>query len=206
MNPYMEDIPLSDYSSSLKTPTMMTEASDPSLEETMNIYPMSPCELSSFDELIGEDPTNNVDFAEYHHPLDILNMLELTLFDEPSTELSNEPSKDPSDDPSGEPSLETDVDDPSELDTQEYIRPDRDDPSELDTQEYVRPKKKTVCFNNRLDFFKEPPHLKTILNEYRKDTYIQRKSDKARMERILSKIFTSEHRDKIWKRNNTHIL
>jgi hypothetical protein len=51
-----------------------------------------------------------------------------------------------------------------------------------------------------------PLDLTDELQQYRKNDELQRKADKARIERILSPILTLEHRDKISKRMGINLV
>ncbi len=58
--------------------------------------------------------------------------------------------------------------------------------------------KKKVYFNLTPTIIYEPLDLVDELKQYRRNNEIQRKADKERIERILSPILSSEHRNKIY--------
>jgi hypothetical protein len=62
----------------------------------------------------------------------------------------------------------------------------------------ISTKKKRVYFNLTPTIIYEPLDLVDELKQYRRNNEIQRKADKERIERILSPILSSEHRNKIY--------
>ena len=65
---------------------------------------------------------------------------------------------------------------------------------------------KSVCFNLTPTVIYDPLDLTDELQQYRRNDDLQRKADKARIERILSPILTLEHRDKISKRMGINLV
>jgi hypothetical protein len=61
-------------------------------------------------------------------------------------------------------------------------------------------KGKRVHFNLTPFIIYEPEDIAQDLQEYRKSDFMQRKADAARFERVLSPIFSLEHRIKIWNK------
>jgi len=59
----------------------------------------------------------------------------------------------------------------------------------------ISTKKKRVYFNLTPTIIYEPLDLVDELKQYRRNNEIQRKADKERIERILSPILSSEHRN-----------
>ena len=66
--------------------------------------------------------------------------------------------------------------------------------------------KKSVCFNLTPTVIYDPLDLTDELQQYRRNDDLQRKADKARIERILSPILILEHRDKICKRMGINLV
>ncbi len=59
---------------------------------------------------------------------------------------------------------------------------------------------KSVQFNLSPFIINEPEDIAQDLQEARKSDFMQRKADAARFERLLSPIFSLEHRTKIWNK------
>ena len=62
----------------------------------------------------------------------------------------------------------------------------------------ISTKKKRVYFNLTPTIIYDPVDMADELKQYRRNNEIQKKADKARIERILSPILSSEHRNKIY--------
>jgi hypothetical protein len=59
---------------------------------------------------------------------------------------------------------------------------------------------KRVQFNLTPFIINEPEDIAQDLQKARKSDFMQRKADAARFERLLSPIFSLEHRTKIWNK------